>query len=85
MLGLLPALWCLVGSLCVEGLDEGICDGRPNIGESPRDALIVADDHVGHSGQRHSGHIGTAALVETALKMRFVPQVRHLVPEMHIV
>ena len=84
VLRLLPALRCLVCSLRVEILDKCIGHGWPNIGEAPGDALIVADDDIGHSGQRNARHIQSARRI-AALEMRFVPQVRHLVPEVHII
>src|SRR6202034_2028997 len=42
--GLLPTLRSLVGSLRVEILDEGVGDRGADIGESPGDSLIVADN-----------------------------------------
>ena len=58
--GLLPALRRLVCTLRVEVLDKCVRHRGPNISESPGDSLIVANDHVRHSGQRHSRHIQIA-------------------------
>src|SRR5258708_39677811 len=80
MLRLPPALRRLIRSLCVEVLDKGVGHGRPNVRESPGDSLIVANDNVGHAGQSNSSDIEIAGL-----EMSLIPQVRHLMPEMHVI
>src|SRR6202034_4849900 len=80
MWGLLPALRSLVDSMRVEILNVCVGYRRADIGESPGDSLVVADNYVGHSGQSDSGNIQIARF-----QVRFIQQVRHLVAEMHIV
>ncbi len=78
--GLLPAVGRQVLALIVEGLDERIFNGRTDIGESPGHAAIVTDDHVGISGKRDTGDVEIAGV-----QVRFIPEVRHLMAEMHVI
>src|SRR5579862_573698 len=80
MFGLLPAMRRFISALSVEVLDECIRYGRPNVCKSPRNSLVVANNHIRHPRQRYSSHIEILRL-----QMRLIPQVRHLMPEMHIV
>ena len=80
MFRLLPALRRLICTVRVKIFDERIGYGGANVGESPRNALIVANDYVRHSGQSHPGDIQAAGL-----QMSLIPQIRHLMPKVHIV
>ena len=75
-----PATRSLVLALRVEVLDVNIRDSWADIREAPRDALVVSDDYVWHPGQRDACDIHA-----TRAQVRFVPQVGHLVAEVHIV
>ena len=75
-----PALRGLVLPLRIELFDEIVFHGRADVGESPADPLVVADDHERNSGQRHARHVEVRRF-----EVRFEPEVRHLVVEVHIV
>ena len=64
----------------VEGFNVNVFHGWADIGEAPGDSLVVSHDHVRNSGKRDPGDVKAAAA-----KMGLVPQVRHLVPEMHVI
>ena len=80
MFRLRPSFGSFVHPLRVELFDEVVFDGWTDVGESPSDALVVSDNHERHAGQRHSGNIEAAAF-----EMGLIPQVRHLMVEVHIV
>jgi len=80
MLRLQPPGGCLILSLRIEILYVNISDGRAHVGEAPRDALVVSDDHIRQSGQRYSRYVECPGA-----QMRFVPQVRHLMRKMHVI
>src|SRR5580692_10007704 len=82
VLGRLPSSRCQVLASRVEGFDIDIFDGRADVGETPCDALVVSHNHVGKSWQSDAGSVEVAA---GTTEMRFVPQVRHLVPQVHVV
>src|SRR5438093_1026384 len=72
----LPSLWRQVLAVRIGGLDVDVFRRWTNVGEAPCDALVVSNDHVRHTRQ------GDAVCVEVAaVKMSFIPQVGHLVPE----
>ena len=56
-----PARRSLVLPLRVELFDKIVLDRRADVGESPADALIVADDHERNSRQRNAGDVESAA------------------------
>ena len=66
--------------MVIEGLDIDVFDGRPKVGKSPTDPLVVAHDHERHTRQADPHHVKVPAA-----QMHFVPPVRHLVIEVHIV
>ena len=82
MLRINPSLCSFVLALRIELLDEVVLHRRPDVGESPADALVVADNHERNSRQRNAGHIEIAA---GRFQVRLKPEVRHLVVEVHIV
>ena len=47
VLRLFPSIWRQILSSGVEGLNVDVLDRGSEIGESPRNSLVVADDHVG--------------------------------------
>ena len=80
MLGRLPSIGGEIFSVAVGGFDVDVFDGRPNVGESPGDALVVSHDDIGQPGQSDSRHVKVAGA-----KMRFVPEIWHLMAEVHVV
>src|SRR5208337_2583469 len=74
--GFLPVLWfhpsrrSFVLPLRIELLDEVVFHRRSNIGKSPPDALVVADNDERNSRQRNSGDVEAAA---SRSQMRFKP------------
>ncbi len=80
MFRLHPSRRSLIRALRVEILDVNVGHGWTDVGESPRDSLVVAHDHIRHAGQRHPGNVESARV-----QVRLVPQVRHLVAEVHII
>jgi hypothetical protein len=80
MFRLRPSFGSLIRALLVEILDVDVSDRRTDIGESPRDSLVVADDDIRHARESDAGDVE-----RSRPQMRFVPQIRHLVAEMHIV
>src|SRR5438876_5598644 len=75
-----PAFGSEVFTVVVEILDVRICNGWAYVGESPGDPLIMADNDKGIARKRHARDIEI-----TGSQVCFVPQVRHLVSQMHIV
>jgi hypothetical protein len=69
-------------ALRIEFFDELVFDGWTDVGESPADALIVADDHEWNSGERDACDIEIAG---GGSQVRLEPEVGHLVIEMHII
>ena len=82
MLRFNPSCGSFVLPLRIELFDEVVFHGRSNIGESPADTLVVADNHERNARQRNSGHVEVAG---GCLKVRRKPQVWHLVVEVHVV
>ena len=80
MFSRLPSFRGRILALGIECLDVNVFHRRPDIGKAPCDSLIVSDDHVGHAGQRDASDVKAARA-----QMSFIPEVRHLVSEMHIV
>ena len=80
MFGYLPAIWRLVFVIAVEGFDVEISDGRADVGESPGDSLVVSDDDEWDSGKSYSSDVEAGRF-----ELRFIPDVRDLVFEVHIV
>src|SRR4029077_14650464 len=80
MFRLFPPIRRNVLSARVERLDINIFHRRADIGESPRYPLIVSHDYEGNSRQRETCHVEI-----TRAKMGFVPQIGHLVPQVHII
>jgi hypothetical protein len=64
----------------IEGFDVDVFGGWADVGESPGDALVVAHNHEGHTGQGDSRHIEV-----TAGEVGLVPEVRHLMLQVHVV
>ncbi len=64
----------------VEGFNVNVFHGWADIGEAPGDSLVVSHDYKRNSGKRDPGDLKAAAA-----KMGLVPQIRHLVPEMHVI
>ena len=60
--------------------DDNILNRRTDVGEAPRDPLVVPYDHVRHTGQRNASHIEFAEA-----QVGFVPKIRNLMPQMHVV
>ena len=60
--------------------DDNILNRRTDVGEAPRDPLVVPNDHVRHTGQRNASHIEFAEA-----QVGFVPKIRNLMPQMHVV
>src|SRR5581483_1006332 len=75
-----PTLRGQILSLVVDCFNVEVLDGWPDVGESPTDALVVSDNHKGQAGQTHAGHIEIAAA-----QVHFVPEIWHLVVQVHIV
>ena len=80
MLWRLPSVWREVLTIRIESLNIDVFNGRTDVGEAPRDTLIVSHNDVRQAGQRNPRNVEVAAA-----EMSFVPQVRHLVPKMHVV
>ena len=80
MVGGLPSRWRQIFAGLIEGLDVDVLHGGTNVGEAPGNPLVVSHDHVGQTGQSDASGVEVAAA-----EMGFVPQVRHLVPEVHVV
>src|SRR5437016_3657572 len=78
----LPSLGRHILTVRVECLDVNVLDSWPDIRESPCHALVMSDDHIWHAGQCYAGGVEFDAI---ATKVRFVPKIGHLVPEMHVV
>ena len=75
-----PTFGCEVLAVVFEVFNVQVFHSGANISESPRDAPIVANDHVWVTGQRDSNCVESAGF-----QMSFIPEVRHLVSQMHIV
>ena len=80
MLRLRPALRRLVSTLRVESFNVDVRYSRADVGKSPGDSLIVAHDHIRHSREGYAGNVESSGL-----QVRFIPEVGHLMAEMHIV
>ena len=80
MFGLQPSGRRLIRALRVEVFDVHVGHGRADIRESPRNSLVVADNHKGHPRQRDASNIERARS-----EVRLVPEIRHLVAQVHIV
>src|SRR5438105_1562921 len=78
--GSFPSLRCQVLMRVIEGFDVGVFDCRTNVCEPPGDAAVVTDDDVGMTRQADSGDIETCAA-----QMHFVPEVGHLMAEVHVI
>ena len=57
-----PSCRSLVLPLRIELLDEVVFHSRPNVGESPADALVVAHNNEWNSRQRNAGNVEVAGL-----------------------
>src|SRR4051794_22272495 len=79
-LWLLPALGGKVLAGVVKLLDVGVFHRRTNVCESPRDPLIVPDNHVRIAREAYSRDVKAGAS-----QMRLIPQIRHLMSEVHVV
>src|ERR1700694_4504488 len=77
-----PSRRSLVLPLRIELLDVIVFNSRPDVGESPADPLVVADNDERNSRQGNSGYVEGAG---SYFQVRLKPQVRHLVVEVHIV
>ena len=75
-----PALGREVLSILVASLHVHVFHGWADIGKPPCNTLIVPDDDVRHTGQGHACCIESAAV-----QMSFVPKIRHLMSEMHVI
>ena len=80
MLRRLKSCGSLVQTVCAEGFDVEVLHGRFNVGEPPGDPTIVADDDEGHPRERDAGNVEVVAV-----EVGRVPEVGHLVREVHIV
>src|ERR1700676_3312944 len=60
VLRIAPSRRSLVLPLLIELLNVIVFHSRPDVGESPADPLVVADNHEGNSRQRHAGHVKVA-------------------------
>src|SRR5215472_3790958 len=80
MLGLDPSLGRLIRALIIEVFEVDIGYGWSDIRKPPCHALVVAHDHKWQSGQRDTRHVKRAAV-----QMCFIPEVWHLMAQMHIV
>src|SRR5207248_9695390 len=59
--------------VAVEAFQVQVGDVRPEVGETPRDVVVVPDDHAGYAGERIAGHVQPAGAVQAHL----VPDARH--------
>jgi len=74
-----PSHRCLIVISVVEILDVNVFHSRPNIGEAPRNSLVMPTT-------RKAFRVGDACYVEAAcLKVCFIPEVGHLMTEMHVI
>ena len=80
MLWIAPALWRFILAGEIEIFNKEVFDRGFDVGKSPGNALVVPDNDEGHAGKCDAGYVERAAL-----EMGFVPEVRHLVAEVHIV
>src|SRR5438105_13462765 len=78
--GSFPSLGRQVLMRVIEGFDVGVLDCRTNVCEPPGDAAVVTHDDVRMTGKTDSRHIETCAA-----QMHFVPEIGHLVAEVHVV
>src|SRR5207302_6600956 len=69
-----------VGVAGFEGLEVQVLDVGPGVGHSPRDAVVVTDDHQGSAGQADAGHVQT-----WRLELDLVPDAGHAVAQMRVV
>ena len=76
----LQAIARLVVISVVEIFDVNVFHGRPKIGEAPGNSLVMAHNHVRHSGKGHPGHVKAARP-----KVGFIPKVGHLMAQMHVI
>src|SRR5581483_3135755 len=75
-----PALRREVLSLSIKCFDIRVFNCRTYVRTSPRNPPVVTDNYIGIAGQRHSSDIEISRT-----KVSGVPEIWHLVPEMHIV
>src|SRR5579872_15885 len=80
MLRLLPSVWREVVAVTIESFIVSIFYRRPNIGKTPGDTLVVAHHNIRHPRQGHSSNIKVSRV-----QMRFIPEVGHLMAQMHVV
>src|ERR1700733_15851089 len=75
LLGRFPSIRCQVLSAVIKSLDVHIFNSGANVGEPPRDVLIVADNHVGIAGQCDASDIQVSACRTSATQMSLIPQI----------
>ena len=64
----------------VERLEVQVLDVGAGVGHSPRDPVVVTDDHEGSAGQADAGHVQTRRL-----ELNLVPDAGHAVAQMRVV
>src|ERR1041385_5172105 len=77
---LFPPIRSQKPSFVVECFDVNILNSPTNVSETPCDALVMPDDHIWQSWQRNPSYIECPAF-----QMCFIPQVRHLMAQVHII
>src|SRR5439155_12248065 len=79
-LGLFEAIGSQVLTTVVETFDVQVFYCGTDVGKSPSDAPIVPNDDIRVARERDSSNVECAGF-----QVSFVPEVRHLVSQMHIV
>ncbi len=67
-------------------LEVEVLHVRVEVGEAPRDGLVVADDHARYAGEREAGDVeGTVGIDLVAVQAHLVPDARHGRTEVRVV
>ena len=76
----LPSARSLIFALRIKVFDKNVFHVRAEVGESPGDAAVMADDHEWQAGKSYSSDVEFSRG-----QLRLVPNVGNLMAEMHVV
>src|SRR5437868_949917 len=83
----LPSCSRLIFAVLIHVFDVDVLHVRAKVRKSPRNALVVPDNYVGQSGNGETHHVKARLwlCVRFDLKLRLIPDVRNVMPKVHVI